>query len=604
MSRSSVLLLFAAVGLAWCGTPFTMTVLGDRTGGALPGIFEQVLQETKTLKPDLVLNVGDLVEGYTKSRDTLEAEWDTIVKLLRNTGCSYRLVPGNHDIYDARSESVYTRRFGPTFYSFNFGGCHFVMLDNSRWDSAGAMPAGELVWLNQDLANARLMRWTMVFMHRYFWVNARRNGRSEPLHEAFKQNGVDYVFSGHDHYYCSTVWDSINYFQVGPSGSRLKTYDDDDRGAFQNYLLVTVSDQAVRVVVVKPGSIVPADNVTLNDLARLDTIDRQGLAMTTVDVSSGLALADSVGVLVRNVTPEVLETRSVWTRLGNWQVEPETVALAVTPQANRTNFFHLRLPADASPYPLPEYHLPYPYHLGREHSIERLLPIRRIADCPHVLAPRLDGKLDDPCWQDAALPGSGLSASFKRLARWAQGLLKKELRVKPLSGFGDKQGRPALTEPFTVWLGHDDTMLYVAVRCVESQMAMVKAEATERDGKVADDDNLNLLLCPNPDSTVYYQLIINPAGTIWDRKCRLESGKRKTDDNWNGDWRVATGQDKDGWVLEIGIPLRDFPDRAAAWGFNVCRFQARTEAVGSYQVPFIHDPKAFAILRVLKSTSP
>ena len=45
---------------------FQFAVIGDRTGGADPGgIFNRAMDQLNLLQPEFVINVGDLVEGYT-----------------------------------------------------------------------------------------------------------------------------------------------------------------------------------------------------------------------------------------------------------------------------------------------------------------------------------------------------------------------------------------------------------------------------------------------------------------------------------------------------------------------------------------------------------
>jgi UDP-2,3-diacylglucosamine pyrophosphatase LpxH len=580
MAKRLVLVVVGLVSFALAGPDFDMVVLGDLTGSAQESTFETILNEVKLLKPALLMNVGDLIEGYTKSHDTLEQEWDTIIRLLHNTGTYYRLTPGNHDITDVMSETVFVRHFGNPYYSFNYNGSHFLVIDNSRWDSAGAMPAAELEWIDRDLALNRLSRWTFVFMHRSYWTSALRQGKAERLHDIFKRYRVNFVFSGHDHFYCSALWDSIHYIQVGPSGSRYKEYGDEERGAFQNYLRVHVADSSVRLEVVRPGNILPVDCVTLQDIALLDSLDRRSLELSRLDLLPGARVEDSLAATVRNVFNSVLSTRCVWDLdQTNWSVEPETVVVVCNPGASTSNQFQVRLEADRSPYPLPSLNLTCPYGNGKQHTVSRLLPIRCSAVCHGIVAPRLDGLLNDRSWRN----------------------------TKPIREFGSKDGGLCPTEPFEVYLAHDDSMLYLAVRCTETQMLSLKTDETARDGKVADDDNLNFLLCPNPDSAVYYQLIINPAGTIWDRKCRMENGKSVKDNTWDGNWRVANSLGKDYWILELSIPLSDFGllpaagqpsagGRPAEWSFNVARFQARNKAVGIYQVPFVSDPGQFARL--------
>ena len=589
MDRRLGALVLLTAAFAFADGGFDFVVLGDRTGDAREEIFETALSEVKLLRPALLMNVGDLVEGYAKSHDTLIQQWDTIMKLLRNTGVYYRLTPGNHDITDAMSESVFVRYLGGPYYSFTLGGSHFLVIDNSRWDSAGAMPATELAWIDRDLALNRLVRWTFVFMHRSYWVRALREGKAELLHNIFRQYGVDYVFSGHDHFYCSAVWDSIHYVQVGPTGSRYKVYEDEERGAFQNYLLVHAGDSAVRLEVVRPGNLLAQDCVTLKDIAALDSIDRSGLKLSAVTISPDAALDDVVMAEVRNVSGSILSTRCAWNlEASNWRVEPETVVVVCNPGVGTCNEFLVQLAAGANPYPLPALSLRYPYGPDKEHEIEKSLPVRRSADCPKIAPPRLDGILNDKAWK----------------------------RVKPIQQFGAKDGGVSPTEPLDVYLAHDDTMLYLAARCVETQMSQLKTDETERDGKVANDDNLNFLFSPLPDprppttdSSVYYQLIVNPAGVIWDRKCSIQNGKSVRDNTWNGNWRVANNLDKDHWTLELAIPLVDLgaaPDgglRSAvsagrSLGFNLVRFQSRNQAVGIYQVPFVHDPATFARLRL------
>jgi hypothetical protein len=581
MEKRLIALVLLITASAFADGGFDFVVLGDRTADSREEIFETALREVKLLRPSLLMNVGDLVEGYTKSHDTLVEQWDTIVKLLRSTGVYYRLTPGNHDITDAMSESIFVRYFGGPYYSFTLGGSHFLVVDNSRWDSAGAMPEAELAWIDRDLALNRLARWTFVFMHRSYWTRALREGKTERLHNIFRQYGVDYVFSGHDHFYCSAVWDSIHYVQVGPTGSRFKVYEGEERGAFQNYLLVHCGDSAVRLEVIKPGNLQAQDCVTLKDIALLDSIDQFALKLSGVLTSPDQALNDVVIAEVKNVSGSVLSTRCAWNLTGsNWQVDPETVVVVCNPGVATSNEFTAQLGAGANPYPLPALSLRYPYGPGKEHEIDKLLPVRRSADCPRISGPRLDGILNDKAWK----------------------------KVKPIQQFGAKDGGVSPTEPFEVYLAHDDTMLYVAARCVETRMSELKTDETERDGKVANDDNLNFLLCPDPDSSVYYQLIINPAGVIWDRKCSMQSGKSVRDNTWNGNWRVANSLDKSQWTLEFAIPLADLgvasgsAQRPAAFGerpfgFNIVRFQSRNQAVSIYQVPFVHEPATFARLR-------
>ena len=136
------LLLIAAVALAATPGTFHFVILGDRTGEAQPGIWEQVWRAAAASKPAFVLAVGDVIQGLDDA--TAEAQWQEFDR----TTAPYRkiplyLTPGNHDVWSAKSEELYRKHSArPPHYSFDYGQAHFTILDNSRAD---ALPAAAAV---------------------------------------------------------------------------------------------------------------------------------------------------------------------------------------------------------------------------------------------------------------------------------------------------------------------------------------------------------------------------------------------------------------------------------------------------------------------------
>ena len=62
---------------------FRFAVIGDRTGGSDPdGIFDRAIVQLNLLQPEFVMNVGDLVEGYTEDKAKAGAEWDEVEGIL------------------------------------------------------------------------------------------------------------------------------------------------------------------------------------------------------------------------------------------------------------------------------------------------------------------------------------------------------------------------------------------------------------------------------------------------------------------------------------------------------------------------------------------
>ncbi|NNE69561.1 MAG: hypothetical protein HKN29_04265 [Rhodothermales bacterium] len=80
---------------------------------------------------------------------------------------------GNHDLdmdagVDPDSIKTFERRFGPTYYSFDRGEVHYVVLDDVFWHSAGYighLDAEQLHWLGRDLDLVEDGRTVVVFLH-------------------------------------------------------------------------------------------------------------------------------------------------------------------------------------------------------------------------------------------------------------------------------------------------------------------------------------------------------------------------------------------------------------------------------------------------------
>ena len=62
---------------------FQFVVIGDRTGGAnVEGTFNLAVDQIRLLQPEFVINVGDMIEGYSDDPAELNAEWDEVDAML------------------------------------------------------------------------------------------------------------------------------------------------------------------------------------------------------------------------------------------------------------------------------------------------------------------------------------------------------------------------------------------------------------------------------------------------------------------------------------------------------------------------------------------
>lgn len=108
---------------------FSFVVLGDRTGRHRPGVFEAAVEQVEQLRPDFVINVGDLIEGNTEDPAQLDREWDEIEAAIAQLSVPFFYVPGNHDLTNEVQLAEWRRRLGAPYYSFTYKDVLFLVLD-------------------------------------------------------------------------------------------------------------------------------------------------------------------------------------------------------------------------------------------------------------------------------------------------------------------------------------------------------------------------------------------------------------------------------------------------------------------------------------------
>jgi len=117
---------------------FSFAVVGDRCGITTPGIFEKGLEIVQALKPDFVLSVGDLVEGYWNNEDEAHEEWDYVDHLLEKLELPFFHVVGNHDYGNETMVKVWRERKGFEYYGFRYHDELFLFVNTE--ESPGALP--------------------------------------------------------------------------------------------------------------------------------------------------------------------------------------------------------------------------------------------------------------------------------------------------------------------------------------------------------------------------------------------------------------------------------------------------------------------------------
>lgn len=114
-------------------------------------------------QPGFLLHNGDICRIRGLENHWREMNYDTM-------GCPVRYTLGNHDFVNYRyGEYSYETRYGPAWYSFDYGNIHYVILPRK----AGEAPSGydrsdSDIWLKKDLEMKEPGRKVIYFCHDLF----------------------------------------------------------------------------------------------------------------------------------------------------------------------------------------------------------------------------------------------------------------------------------------------------------------------------------------------------------------------------------------------------------------------------------------------------
>jgi len=522
---------------------FSFVVIGDTRSAKPAGVSKGLLQardEINFLKPALVVDIGDLIVGYTKDQELLKREWDEFEKVRAGFAMTCFLAVGNHDVFDKASQQQFMRRYGALWYAFYHGDSRFIILDSELVGQVGKIDGEQLVWLKGELKrHSSKAAHLFVFLHKPLWADAATKEHwFANVHPLLAKHGVEVVFAGHKHVYRrDVVKDGVRYYITGGGGAPLR--EGPALGGFEHYLWVTVDAKKVDVSVVRTGWLGRDDVVTVeqvrtirNSLAALRELSRP-VPFSTDPVET------TVETVLKNEADRPYTVSLSWKAPKQLTVQPHAVSIEVPAgqsKALTATFKGACWPIDF----MPAYQVRLDYG-GTAHSVEDTIIITRQVDCPFTdTAPKIDGVVDEAVWQKA-----GLVDRF----------------YNDLSGGSSSWNNKAMV----LW---DELNLYVAMVLPEPHTDQLVASTTSaRDGSLWQDDGVEVFLDPGATAKRVWQLAVNCRGAFKDV---ADNG----DARWNPDWQHAVHVDKDSYSVEMAIPLISMgvPVKPGdVWGANFCR---------------------------------
>jgi hypothetical protein len=134
------------------------------------------------------------------------------------------------------------------------------------------------------------------------------------------------------------------------------------------------------------------------------------------------------------------------------------------------------------------------------------------------------------------------------------------------SGAAPKQG----TEVRCAWDGGEWRILFHADDCD------AWATMTERDASLYEEETVEVFFDPAGDGQSYFEIEVNPLGTVLDLVFRKSRSGYKGDRAWDCEGlRTLVRKDGSGWTAEIAIPFASVtnapPSAGTRWRVNFCR---------------------------------
>ena len=222
---------------------FQFAIVTDRTGGARQGIFMDGVRKLNLMRPEFVMSVGDLINGYTENLDQLNREWDEFNGFVDQLDMPFFYVPGNHDITNDVMTQLWAERFGPSYYHFVYRDVLFLCL-NSEDPPNTQMSDKQVAYVEKALNENPDVRWTMVFIHKPLWIYPGKKNWKRV--EEMLQGRRHSVFAGHTHNYMRYERNDEAYIVLatmgGGSGLRGPAF-----GEFDHFMWVTMTEEGPRI---------------------------------------------------------------------------------------------------------------------------------------------------------------------------------------------------------------------------------------------------------------------------------------------------------------------------------------------------------------------
>lgn len=266
---------------------FTFAIFSDLTGGERDRIFEIAIAQLNLLRPEMIITVGDLIEGDSGTEAGFNKEWDSFDVRAMRARAPVFYVGGNHDLTGKMLRDTWRKRYGPTYYHFVYRNVLFLVLDTEDntperiaeieqirneglriidergWDAFneteyatlperrfGNVTPEQKDYIVRAIVENPNVRWTFLFMHKAIWTSPTAT-EFAAIEKSLSDRPYT-VFFGHHHVYSYAERNGRDYIGLATTGG----LQFPETGLSVDHVtLVTVDDNGADIANIEMGGI-------------------------------------------------------------------------------------------------------------------------------------------------------------------------------------------------------------------------------------------------------------------------------------------------------------------------------------------------------------
>ncbi len=213
----------------------------DATGDKLAVMYNDLIARVNAMNPEFVVHLGDITDPVPVSPE-FDASAQVFHKASEVFSMPYYLVPGNHDVGEKIHPALpkindkvsittgaieqYEQHFGRQRYSFEHGGCLFLVINTMLMNSGLEEEQEQWNWLEKTLHDNAGKR-VFVFAHYPLYLSARNepdfyDNIDEParsrLIELLAQYPIEGYYAGHVHNFFYNYLNGMHQFVLPSTG--------------------------------------------------------------------------------------------------------------------------------------------------------------------------------------------------------------------------------------------------------------------------------------------------------------------------------------------------------------------------------------------------